>query len=120
MPRRATFVSPTDGVSTSIAVYLNSDWIKEVVQEFQAPSFRGEGPRQYELLLSPALTALCWRGVRWSSRCGLFWAHQSLTSVRHIPLFAALAGPLVACKTRLWNPVQAGASRKSMPAILLL
>jgi len=105
-----------------IAAYLNSDWIKTVVQEFQAPTFRGEGLRQYELLLLAGLltaAALLARRKVVEPLWILFWAHQSLTSARHITLFAALAGPLVACEiTRLWDSYSAGAGRKSVRAIL--
>src|SRR5579864_418104 len=31
--------------------YLRSDWIRNVVQEFQAPTFRSEGQLQFEILL---------------------------------------------------------------------
>jgi hypothetical protein len=119
----ATVVNPYGWkLHQHIAAYLNSDWIKSVVQEFQAPTFRGEGLRQYEMLLFAALLVAASMLARrrvveplWI----LFWAHQSLTSARHITLFAALAGPLVACEaTRLWNSFRAGAGRKSVRAIL--
>lgn len=105
-----------------IAAYLNSDWIKTVVQEFQAPTFRGEGLRQYELLLFAALlasAALLARRRVVEPLWILFWAHQSLTSARHVTLFAALAAPIVAVEaTRLWDAVRQGAPRKSVLAIL--
>ncbi|MEP7363512.1 MAG: hypothetical protein ABI972_09675 [Acidobacteriota bacterium] len=105
-----------------IAAYLNSDWIKTVVQEFQAPTFRGEGIGQYELLLLAGLlvaAAMLARRNVVEPLWILFWAHQSLTSVRHVTLFAAMAGPLVAGEaTRLWNGLCAGAGRKSVLSIL--
>ncbi|MCC6293568.1 MAG: hypothetical protein IT164_13035 [Bryobacterales bacterium] len=119
----ATLVNPYGWqLHRHIASYLNSDWIKSVVQEFQAPTFRGEGLRQYEvLLIAGVLTAAALLARRrvveplWI----LFWAHQSLTSARHITLFAALAGPLVAIEaTRLWEQATAGGGRKSVRTIL--
>jgi hypothetical protein len=105
-----------------IAAYLNSDWIKTVVQEFQAPTFRGEGLRQYEMLLIGGLlvaAAMLARRQVVETLWILFWAHQSLTSARHITLFAALAGPLVAVEaTRIWEGWCTGAGRKSIRGIL--
>lgn len=119
----STFVNPYGWrLHQHIAAYLNSDWIKTVVQEFQAPTFRGEGLRQYEMLLFAALLSaavLLARRKVVEPLWILFWAHQSLTSARHITLFAALASPIVACEaTRLWDGFCAGAGRKSVRAIL--
>jgi len=42
---------------THIADYLRSDWIRNMVQEFQAPTFRSEGQVQFEILLLGGLIA---------------------------------------------------------------
>src|SRR5260370_26896608 len=39
------------GLHVHILAYLRADWIKDLVQEFQAPTFRTEGQLQYEALL---------------------------------------------------------------------
>ena len=40
-----------------ILEYLRADWIKNIVQEFQAPTFRSEGQLQFEVLLLAGLIA---------------------------------------------------------------
>jgi hypothetical protein len=119
----STFVNPYGWrLHQHIASYLSSDWIKTVVQEFQAPTFRGESMRQFELLLFAALftaAALLARRRVVEPLWILFWAHQSLTSARHVTLFAALVAPLIASElTRLWDAARDGAPRKSVAAIL--
>jgi len=84
-----------------ILEYLRADWIKDLVQEFQAPTFRNEGQLQFEVLLLAGLvvSGLLLRRRRITEALWLlFLAHSSLTSVRHAPLFAAVAAPLVACE----------------------
>ena len=88
-----------------IAEYLRADWIKNLVQEFQAPTFRSEGQLQYELLL---LAGLITSGFLFRRRLFaeglwvLFLAHSSLISVRHAPLYATVAAPLIACEISEW------------------
>ncbi|MEZ5399545.1 MAG: hypothetical protein R2729_07730 [Bryobacteraceae bacterium] len=105
-----------------IAAYLNSDWIKDVVQEFQSPSFRAENLKQYELLLLVGLLAAAGqlaRGMVVAPLLILFWAHQSLTSVRHVTVFVTVAAPVVAVEaTRLWRMFTAGSPAKSLCGIL--
>jgi len=49
----------------------------------------------------------------------LFWAHSSLVSARHIPLFIAVALPILAGElARLWPAWTKGASRNSVPSII--
>jgi len=88
-----------------IAGYLQSDFILTYVQEFQAPAFRSESQRMFEglLLLSVAMTALLVkRGEFAAALLLLAWAHASLTSVRHVPLFAIVAAPLLARQMTEW------------------
>ena len=79
--------------------YLRADWIRNIVQEFQAPTFRSEGQLQYEGLLLAGLIAIGFllrRGRYAEALWVLFLAHSSLISVRHAPLYAAVAAPLIA------------------------
>jgi hypothetical protein len=85
--------------------YLRADWIKNIVQEFQAPTFRSEGQLQYEVLLLAGLIAIGFllrRRLFAEALWVLFLAHSSLISVRHAPLYAAVAAPLVACELSQW------------------
>jgi hypothetical protein len=82
-----------------IAQYMQDDWIKSVVGEFQAPSFRGEAMGSFELLLIagmisivPLLRARRVTEVLWL----LFFAHAALTSARHITVYVTLAVPILA------------------------
>jgi hypothetical protein len=90
---------------THVIEYLRSDWIRKVVQEFQAPTFRSEEQLQFEALLIVGLVAsgLLLRKQRVSDAlCILFLAHSSLVSVRHAPLYAAAAAPLIAGELSAW------------------
>jgi hypothetical protein len=105
-----------------VGSYLSSDWIKNNIQEFLAPRFRAESDRQFEVILFAGLMTVPWLVARrqivpalWI----LFWAHNALTSVRHIALFAIVATPWAALfLTGVWNKAVAGAHRKSLPGIL--
>jgi hypothetical protein len=105
-----------------IASYLRSDWIREVVQEFQSPSFRNENLMQFELLLFLGIVCVGFLLARHrvvEALWILFWGHQALGSARHVPIFAMIAAPVVACElTRLWNHWSASASRRSLLGIL--
>lgn len=102
--------------------YLRADYILNMVGEFRAPSFRGEPMMHYEITLLAAVAAcgvLLLRGqivrVLWI----LFWAHASLQSARHIPLFAAVALPFLAAELqRLWDGWARRAGRRSVLATL--
>lgn len=104
------------------AKYLTAGWIKEVVMEFQSPSFRSENMLQYEIVLLAACAAagLALKrkeivGPLWV----LFWAHSSLESGRHIPLFAAVAIPLLADELqRFWQTWTQGARKSSVAGIM--
>jgi len=105
-----------------IAQYLQADYIRNFVGEFRAPSFRGEPMMHYELAL---LAALAVAGVMLSRRQFvaplwiLFWAHASLQSARHIPLFVGVAMPFVAALIqRAWDDWASRAGRRSAPAVL--
>jgi hypothetical protein len=105
-----------------VADYLRSDWIRQVVQEFQSPSFRSENMLQFEILLVLGCGAA---GVGMLRRqfalplVALFWLHSSLGSVRHVPIFVVFAIPLLATElAALWQRWTAPAARASVARIL--
>jgi len=105
-----------------VARYLTSDWIRSTIGEFQSPSFRAENVMQYEALLVAGLLAagslLAQRKVG-EALLILFWAHMSLSSARHIPLYLLVAAPWVAAEAnRYWDRWTAGAGRTSIAGIL--
>lgn len=102
--------------------YLQADHIRNLVGEFRAPSFRGEPMLHYELALLAAVAA---SGVMVLRRRFvaplwiLFWAHASLQSARHIPLFVGIALPFVAAELqRAWDGWAGKAGRGTTPAVL--
>jgi hypothetical protein len=79
--------------------YLRSDWIKNLIQEFQAPTFRSEEQLQFEALILGGLVVagLLLRRPRVTEALWIvFFAHSSLISLRHAPLYAVVAAPLIA------------------------
>ena len=99
-----------------IIQYLRSDWIRNLIQEFQAPTFRSEGQSQYELLLLTGLvlTGSLLRKQRITEALWiLFLAHSSLTSLRHAPVYATVAAPLIAAECSLWWKNLAAQRKKS-------
>jgi hypothetical protein len=105
-----------------VFAYLGSDWIREVVQEFQSPSFRGESAMQFEGLLVLGLFAAAY-AIAQRKAVETLWivgfAHMALGSQRHITIYSAVAAPIVAVLlTRWWNEFSGSASRKSIPGIL--
>lgn len=119
----ASLINPY-GIQLHIHVYqyLRSDWIRSVIQEFQAPTFRNENLLQFEVVL---LAGLIVSGCLFRKRQVveglwiLFFAHMALTSVRHVPVFLTIAAPVIAQEAASWWDVwTAGASRTSLPGIL--
>lgn len=104
------------------ASYLRADYIRNIVGEFRAPSFRGEPMLHYELVLLGALAVcglLVARRQMVPALWTLFWAHASLQSARHIPLFAAVALPFLAAEIqRWWDWWAARHGRRSALAVL--
>lgn len=105
-----------------MASYLRSDWIRQVVDEFQSPRFRSESMMQFEILLFAGLTLLPVFFIRHRVVEGLlilFWAHSALVSARHVPLYAIISAPLCAAQaSRLWAEWSAGFGRKSPGGLL--
>ena len=95
----ATVLNPYGiGLHRHIAGYLTSSWIRDAVEEFQAPRFRSEPALAFMALLFLGLMAapkLAARREYGTAGMLLFWAQASLGSVRHIPIFAAVAAPAI-------------------------
>jgi hypothetical protein len=119
----ATLANPY-GIALHIHIfeYLRADWIKNLVQEFQAPTFRSEGQLQFEGLLVGGLilAGLLLRKQRVTEALWLlFLAHSSLTSLRHAPLYAAVAAPLIASELSAgWKALVAERNKSSILRIL--
>ena len=101
--------------------YLQSDWIRSVIQEFQSPSFRSEGMLQFEVLLLLGLIVAATQFAQKRVVEGLwivFWAHMALASVRHCSIFVTVVGPILALQlTRWWNLAARKASKNSLLGI---
>ncbi len=102
--------------------YLGDKSIANVIDEFQAPTFRNEPQLIFMGLLFLGLS-LC--GLLIAKRkypetlLILFLSYESLLSVRHIPIYALAATPLIAVElTSYWKPWIARLSRQSIPRIL--
>jgi len=102
----ATLVNPYGyGLHVHVLEYLRSDWIRSVIQEFQSPSFRNENMLQFEALMLVGLIAtglLLKRRHVVEALWIVFFAHMSLGSVRHVPLFATVAAPIIAAEIADW------------------
>ncbi|HEY4365534.1 MAG TPA: hypothetical protein VGN17_31525 [Bryobacteraceae bacterium] len=105
-----------------VVEYLRSDWIKTVVQEFQSPTFRNENMMQFEGLLLVGLIAagaLLRRRRVVEALWILFFAHMALSSVRHVPIYVTVVGPVIAFEiASWWKTATASAPRKSLRLIL--
>jgi len=107
-----------------VVEYLRSDWIRNVIQEFQSPSFRSENMLQFEALLLIGLIVAGAQFRRWKIVEGLwivFWAHMALGSVRHAPVFIAITAPILAAQlSDWWNTWTRQVKKSSVPGILNL
>ncbi len=105
-----------------VAEYLRSDWIRNVIQEFQAPTFRNENLLQYEVLMLAGIMvagSLLRRRQVVEALWILFFAHMSLSSVRHVPVFVTIAAPVIAWELgSWWLAATADAKKSSLPGIL--
>jgi len=107
---------------THVFEYLRSDWIRNTIQEFQSPVFRNENILQFEALMLIGLIAA---GALFKRRCiaeGLwivYFAHMSLASVRHVPIFVTVCAPAIAIEVSdWWRNWTAGAKKSSLLGIV--
>lgn len=119
----ATFLNPYGWrLHQHIAQYLASNWIRQVIDEFQSPRFRSESMLHFELLLFAGLAllpVLARRHQFAEMLLVLFWAHSALLSVRHVPLYAIVAAPMCAVEaSRLWAASSERFSRHSVGGTL--
>jgi hypothetical protein len=102
--------------------YLRSDWIRQAVDEFQSPRFRSESMLQFEILLAvgTAILPSLWRRRKVADLCLiLFWAWQSLGSVRHVPIYCLLAAPPITFELEnLWKSWTASRAAYSLAGML--
>lgn len=98
--------------------YLRSGWILQAVDEFQSPKFRSESMFQFEvlLILGLGLTAVLIQKRRLDLVfLVVFWAQESLKSVRHVPIYAIVAAPILAGElTVIWNRWVWGKSKRTL------
>jgi hypothetical protein len=105
-----------------VAEYLRSDWIRNTIQEFQSPIFRNENVLQFEALM---LIGLIGAGLLFRRRRiveGLwivYFAHMSLGSVRHVPIFVTVCVAVIASEiSDWWRGWTAGAKKSSLVGIV--
>lgn len=102
--------------------YLRSDWIRNVIQEFQSPSFRNENMLQFEALLFLGLMAaglLFRRGRVVEGLWIILFANMSLSSVRHVPVFVTVTAPIIAAEiSEWWRAWTANARKSSLAGIV--
>jgi hypothetical protein len=101
---------------------LNAKWIVSLVTEFASPSFRSEEMVVFMALLFLGL-AIAVPLVQKRKMTEALWivlfAYCALISVRHVPLFALVAVPIVAEEiSSWWNGWTRGKSRASVPRVL--
>ncbi|HEX5228286.1 MAG TPA: hypothetical protein VFW44_11275 [Bryobacteraceae bacterium] len=102
--------------------YLRADWIRNLIQEFQAPTFRNEAQTQLEIVLIAGLITsgfLLARRRYTEALWVVFLAHACLTSLRHAPLFVAVAAPLVAVELSEWWGKAVEKAKKSDASYIL-
>jgi hypothetical protein len=119
----ASLVNPYGwGLHKHILEYLRSDWIRNVVQEFQSPSFRSENMMQFELLMFAGLIATGSLMKRHRVVEGLWilmCSYLALSSARHVPVFVAVTLPLIAGEVAgWWQAFTNGATKQSLVGIL--
>jgi hypothetical protein len=120
----ATVVNPYGiGLHQHVVSYLQSDWIRNTIQEFQSPAFRGESAMQFELLLILGIVSAAYllaKGKIVETLWIVGFAHMALGSQRHITIFSSIATPLIAVQlTAWWAQFTAGKSKASVGGILV-
>jgi len=102
----ATFLNPYGYyLHEHIVEYLQSDFILNSVDEFQAPDFRSEATKFFEVTLLAGLLVgglMIRRGEFAWPLLMLAWAHATLTSFRHGALFMLVAAPVLMLEGTRW------------------
>jgi len=102
--------------------YLRADWIRQWVEEFQPPRLGSPAGAYFELLLFAGLgtaALLAARGRHAHALLIAAWAHASLLSMRHIPIFFLIAGPMIAVElSAIWRHTVNQVSQTAAPALL--
>ena len=120
----ATMVNPYGWhLHQHIFGFLQSNWIRDAVDEFQSPKFRAENLLQFEVLLILGIATAWGRAFR--GFAGLteavsvwVWAHLALGAVRHAPIFIIAASPVIATElTYLLESFWQTAKRSSIRGI---
>jgi hypothetical protein len=119
----ATLINPNGiALHLHISKFLNSKWAMDNINEYQSPVFRSETMYFYMaiLFLALAVSGRYFARRQWTECLWiLFFAIASLTSARHIPLFAVTALPLIGVElTNLWGRLTARRARTSVLAVL--
>ena len=102
--------------------YLRAGWIREMVEEFQAPKLETPAGMYFEALLFAGIavaTRLAFQKRFAPALLIVAWGHAALLSVRHVPIFALLVAPFLARElTLLMRDAEAAFGRKSTWRIL--
>jgi hypothetical protein len=119
----ASFVNPYGfREHQHIIDFLRQKWILDLIEEYQSPRFHTTVVLYYEILLFLGLLVSGWlisRKKFANALVILLWAHFSLVSVRHIPIFVIVALPSIAAElTALWNAIASSFDRRSTIGIL--
>jgi hypothetical protein len=119
----ATLINPYGwNLHLHIWNYLRADWIIDTIQEFQSPVFRTGETARFEVLLFLGLVcvpALLRKKQYEAIFLVLFWAHEALTSARHVTIFVIAAAPAIAVQfSNAWESWVASATRASTAGIL--
>jgi hypothetical protein len=119
----ATLVNPYGWqLHIHIWEYLRSDWLMRNIDEFQSPLFRQGSILPFEILLILGLVCT-WELLRTrryhEALLLIFWAHEALTSARHITIFAVVVAPMAARQlSLLWDEWTQSSTRRSVKGVL--
>lgn len=119
----ASLVNPNGiALHMHISQFLNSPWAMDNINEYQSPVFRSEAMYCYMGILFLGLMACAWHFARrrWTECLWIvFFAFASLTSARHVPLFAITVLPLIGVMlTDVWRDLTAGQPHSSVLGVL--
>jgi len=119
----ATLVNPYGyRLHVHIAQYLRSDWIAGHVNEFLPPEIRSEGMYKFEALLFVGIGLVGYLVHARKYEDGFlvaFWAHESLQSARHVPIYMMAAAPVIGTELAAFvERSTRGRPRASLPGVV--